>query len=102
MAENETNDYGATHFAYFLAGLGFGAVIALLFAPRSGEETRDMIGAKANQGRDYVSTKGKEMREQAGQMVDKARDLVAQQKEQLSAALEAGKSAYQEEKVKSR
>ncbi|MGH9395906.1 MAG: YtxH domain-containing protein [Terriglobia bacterium] len=101
MAENESN-YGASNFAYFLAGIGFGAAIALLFAPGSGQETRDMLGAKATQGREYVNARSKEMREQAEQMVGKAKDLVAQQKEQLSAALEAGKAAYQEEKTKSR
>lgn len=93
-------DGGGAKFAYFLAGMGFGVVAAILFAPRSGQETRDLIGVKADQGREYVTGKSKEMREQAGQMVNKARDLVAQQKEQLSAALEAGKQAYQEERTK--
>ena len=40
---------------FFLAGLGIGAVIALLFAPRSGKETRDMIVQKAEEGRDFVN-----------------------------------------------
>lgn len=94
------NGNGGSKFAYFLAGLGFGALVALLFAPWSGQETRDLIGAKTDQGRDYVTAKSKEVREQAGQAVNKAKDLVAQQKEQLSAALEAGKQAYQEERTK--
>ena len=93
-------DNGGAKFAYFLAGIGFGALAAILFAPRSGQETRDLIGAKADQGREYVTARSKEVREQAGQVVNKARDLVAQQKEQLSAALEAGKQAYQEERTK--
>ncbi|HET7101273.1 MAG TPA: YtxH domain-containing protein, partial [Terriglobia bacterium] len=84
-----------------IAGIGFGAVLALLFAPKSGEETRDMLSAKANQSRDYLTTRSKEVRQQAEQYVEKAKDMVAQQKEQLSAALEAGKQAYQEEKTKS-
>lgn len=105
MAENITqsdNNRGTSNFAFFLAGIGFGAAIALLFAPGSGQETRDMIGAKAAQGRNYVNTRSKEVREQAEQMVGKAKDLVAQQKDQLSAALEAGRAAYQEERTKSR
>lgn len=93
-------DNGGSKFAYFLAGLSFGAVMALLFAPHSGQETRDLLSAKADQGRDYVTAKSQEVREQAGQVVNKAKDLVAQQKEQLSAALEAGKQAYQEERTK--
>src|SRR5579863_2336068 len=98
MAENENS--GGSKFAYFLAGMSFGALIALLVAPKSGQETRDLIGAKATQGREYVTAKSKEVRDQAEQVVTKAKDLVAQQKEQLSAALEAGKQAYQEERTK--
>jgi len=99
---SENGNGGASGFAYFLAGLSFGALITLLFAPKTGQETRDLIGAKANEGKEYVTARSKEVREQAEQLVGKAKDLVAQQKEQLSAALEAGKQAYQEEKVKAR
>jgi gas vesicle protein len=93
---------GGAKFSFFLAGLGIGAALALLFAPRSGEETRQMIRGKADQGRDYVTGRSRELREQAEELVEKAKDLVTQQKEQLSAALEAGKQAYQEEKGKPR
>ena len=96
----DSND--TSKFGFFLAGIGVGVVIALLFAPRSGEETRELIRGKADQGRDYVTGKSRELRHQAEDFVDKAKDLVAQQKEQLSAALEAGKQAYQEERGKSR
>ena len=87
---------------YFLAGLGIGAVIALLFAPRSGKETRDMIVEKAEEGRDFVKTKTEEIRKQAEDAVEKGKDLVSKQKELLSAALEAGKQAYQDEKAKAK
>jgi gas vesicle protein len=84
----------------FLAGLGMGAIVALLLAPRSGKETRDMISLKACEGRDFVKTKADEFRQQAEDAVEKGKDLVSKQKELLSAALEAGKQAYQEEKIK--
>jgi gas vesicle protein len=100
MAENESN--GGSKFGFFLAGLGIGAIIALLFAPASGEEARDYLGRKANEGRDYVAGRRREIQRQAEELVEKAKDLVTQQKEQLSAALEAGKQAYQEEKSKPR
>lgn len=93
---------GGARFTFFLAGLGIGAVLALLFAPRSGEETRELLSKKADQGREYVTNRSRELRNQAEELVEKAKDLVTQQKEQLSAALEAGKQAYQEEKSKSR
>ena len=98
MSEND----GGTQFGFFLAGLGIGAVVALLFAPRSGKETRDYIAQKAEEGRDFVVSKSEEIRKQAEDAVEKGRDLVTKQKELLSAALEAGKQAYQEEKAKAK
>ena len=93
---------GASKVAFFMAGLGIGAVLALLFAPKSGKETRDYITQKAEEGKDFVTARSRELRTQAEEVVEKAKDVVAKQKEQLSAALEAGKQAYQEEKSKAR
>lgn len=98
MSENN----GASKIAFLLAGMGIGAILALLFAPKSGKETRDYLTQKAEEGRGYVTAKGRELRKQAEETVEKAKDVVAKQKEQLSAALEAGKQAYQEEKSKAR
>jgi gas vesicle protein len=93
---------GATNLGFFLAGLGIGAVLALLFAPRSGKETREYITGKAEEGREYVKAKTEDLRRQAEEAVEKGKDLVTKQKELLSAALEAGKQAYQEEKAKAK
>jgi gas vesicle protein len=93
---------GGSKAAYFLAGLGVGAILALMFAPSSGEEAREYLGKKAGESREYVTGRSREVRRQAEELVEKAKDLVTQQKDQLSAALEAGKAAYQEEKAKSR
>jgi gas vesicle protein len=62
---------------WFLAGFSVGAVVALLLAPKSGEETRELIGKKAEEGRDFVTTKGKEFRRAAEDLMDKGKDLVA-------------------------
>ncbi len=97
MSENNSG----SSVAFFLAGAGIGAILALLFAPKSGKETRDYISQRASESRDKVTAKGQEYRRQAEGYVDKARDVVNKQKDQLSAALEAGKHAYQQEKGKS-
>ena len=97
-----SEDNGGSQVGFFLAGLGIGAVIALLFAPRSGKETREYIVQKAEEGRDFVVTKTEEIRKQAEEAVEKGKELVSKQKELLSAALEAGKQAYQEEKTKAK
>ena len=79
---------GSTRVLYFLGGLGIGAILALLFAPQSGKQTRDMIVQKAEEGKDYVTTKGRDVVRQAGGMVEKG-------KETLADALESGKKALQ-------
>ncbi|SRR5260370_41104156 len=100
---------GGDKFLYFLAGAGIGAVFALLFAPKSGRETREMIARSANDSRDFLTTKvneGRQVVEERSRrlgddftsFIDKSKDAVQRQKEQLSAAFEAGKTAYREEK----
>ena len=39
---------------YFLVGLGVGALVGVLFAPKSGEETRDFLSKKADEGKEYA------------------------------------------------
>jgi gas vesicle protein len=95
-----SEENGGTQVGFFLAGLGIGAVVALLFAPRSGKETREYITQKAEEGRDFVVSRSEELRKQAEDALEKGKDLVSKQREQLSAALEAGKQAYQDEKAK--
>jgi len=92
-----------------MAGAGVGAVLALLFAPKSGRETRELIARSATDSRDFITDKmneGRQMVEDRGRkitddftsFVDKSKEAVQRQKEQLTAAFEAGKAAYREEK----
>ena len=83
-------------FGWFLAGLGLGALIGVLYAPKSGRETRDDLLRSAEEGRDYVVNRARQARVQADQWVDRGRDVLQKQKDQFSAAVEAGRQAYQE------
>jgi gas vesicle protein len=78
----------------FLLGLGVGVGIGMLFAPKSGQETRDIIKNKAGEGTDYLKQRGTEFKQSASQWVDKGRDALGRQKENLSEAMEAGREAY--------
>jgi len=80
--------------------MSIGAALALLFAPKSGKETREFLSQKAEQGRDYVKAKGREVREQAADLVEKGKDVVSEGRERVSAAYEAGRQAWKEEKGK--
>ena len=90
------SDRDGNGFVWFLAGLGLGALAGVLYAPRSGSETREAIRARAEEGREYVKNRARDAREQASQWADKGRDAVNQQKEQFRAAYEAGRQAYHE------
>jgi gas vesicle protein len=83
-------------FVWFLAGLGLGGLIGVLYAPRAGSEIRDELKARAEEGREYVRSRAREARDQATGWVDKGRDAVTQHKDQFRAAYEAGRQAYQE------
>jgi gas vesicle protein len=90
------SDRDGSSLVWFLAGLGVGALVGVLYAPRSGSETRDVLKTKADEGRDYVRNQAQRAREQANQWVDKGREVVTQQKEQFRAAYDAGRQAYHE------
>jgi gas vesicle protein len=90
------SDRDGNSFIWFLAGLGLGALAGVLYAPRSGSETREALRARADEGREYVRNRAREAREQANQWADKGREVVNQQKEQFRAAYEAGRQAYHE------
>lgn len=81
-------------FMWFLAGLGFGALLGVLYAPRSGRETREAIRNTAQEGKEYIKKQGREARETMGQWVDRGKDVINRQKDQFSSAFEAGRQAY--------
>lgn len=90
------SDRDSNGFLWFLTGLGIGAVVGVLYAPKSGRETRDAIISKAEQGREEVVSRARKAREQANDLVDKGRDVLNQQKDQFRSAFEAGRQAYRE------
>ena len=90
------SDRDGNTFLWFIAGLGLGVIAGVLYAPRPGNETRDALRSKAEQGRDFMRERARQAREQAGEWADRGREVLQQQKEQFRPAFEAGKQAYQE------
>jgi gas vesicle protein len=92
--------------SFILGGLA-GAALAVLFAPRSGEETRELLEEKlresAERGRrlkERAVSKGREVVEEASDYLDKQRETLEKRRDRLAAAVEAGRQAYREEKEK--
>lgn len=81
---------------YFFLGLGVGVAVGLLFAPKSGEETRRLIRDRAADSGDYLKKQTSEIRNQASDLVDKSKDALAKHRESIASAVEAGKQAYRE------
>lgn len=90
------SDRDSSSFLWFLAGLGVGAVVGVLYAPKSGDEMRDTIRSKAQESADRARQQARRAREQASDWVDRGRDVLNQQKEQFRNAYEAGRQAYNE------
>jgi gas vesicle protein len=85
---------------YMMLGAMIGAATALLLAPRSGAETRKLIATKAREGADLVATRTRAVAGKTSDYMERGKELLQQQRDQLAAALEAGKQVYKEEKEK--
>ncbi len=83
-------------FSYFFLGLGIGVAVGILFAPKSGAETRELLKEKADEGKEYLKRRSQELRETAVEALERGKQAVVRQKDQIAAAVEAGKAAYRE------
>jgi len=121
MAHNDESS-ASEKLVFLLIGAGIGATLALLFAPKTGRELRGDIADYTKRGLDAAGEGARALGERAGEVyetgrdkaveaIDSARerishgaeavsDIAGRQKDQISAAIEAGKHAYQEEKRK--
>jgi gas vesicle protein len=88
MAKEDSGGAGGI-LAAFLVGAVVGAAVALLFAPASGEETREFLGEKAREGRAKASETARQTRE-----------VLSRQRETIAAAIERGREAYREARDK--
>jgi gas vesicle protein len=85
---------------YFLAGLGIGALIGILYAPKSGEETREYIAKKTREGNELARKKARELRDSVEETVERGKEMIAQTEEQIATAIDAGRETYRREKAK--
>jgi gas vesicle protein len=106
MADDRNSNASSIAMAFLLGGLA-GAALAVLYAPRSGRETRELLGEKIREGaergrqmKDRAVARGREMYDDATDYVEKQREGLDKRKERLASAIEAGRQAYREEKDK--
>jgi gas vesicle protein len=80
--------------SFFLVGVGIGALLGVLFAPKSGEETREYLAKRADDGREFAQKKARELRERADELIERGKDVASRKRESLAAAVEAGREAF--------
>jgi gas vesicle protein len=80
--------------SYFLVGLGVGALMGVLFAPKSGEETREYLSKRADEGREFAQKKARELRERADELIERGKDVAVRKRDSISAAVDAGREAF--------
>ena len=85
---------------YFLVGLGIGSLIGVLFAPKSGEETRQYIAKKAREGNEVALKKARELRDRSEETVERGKEIVDQTEGQIAMAINLGIETYNREKSK--
>jgi gas vesicle protein len=83
-------------FSSFLLGLGVGIGIGMLFAPKSGADTRQLIKDKTGEGTDFLKQRSTELKDSAGDLLSKSKDALNRQKDTIADAMEAGKQAYRD------
>ena len=71
-----TQEEGTSRLAWFLTGVVIGAMVAVLYAPKSGKDTRQFLSEKTQQGKDAVTETSKDMVEASKEMFDRGRKLV--------------------------
>ena len=85
---------------YFLMGLGIGSAVAILLAPKSGQETRQYIADKTREANNFTRQKAREIKIRAEDAVEHGKETIAQTKEQIATAIEVGRETYNREKSK--
>ncbi len=123
-----SDSQGGSGFSWFLAGLGIGSLLGVLYAPKAGQDTREELVSNALGSREYLRDRSREAGRAAGDYVERGkgqvnnyvskskeaveigrqkvnevynqgRQTVLGKKEKLSAAYEAGKQAYEDTSV---
>jgi len=76
MDRTNHDDDGGGRLVWFLTGALIGATVAILYAPKSGKDTRQYISDKAQQGKDAITESSMDMVDASKEMFERGRKLV--------------------------
>jgi gas vesicle protein len=74
--ELEARDEGISRLAWFMTGAMIGATAAILYAPKSGKDTRKFLSGRAQAGKEAVTETTSDIVESGREMFDRGRKIV--------------------------
>ncbi len=89
MEQQETTGIG-----WFIAGLGLGALLGVLFAPKAGKEMREGLVTGAKESKEYVASRSKQARDQINSVVDRSREQLNEYAERGKEVAEKGRERW--------
>ena len=93
---DDRND-AAGYLGWFFLGGVVGAAAALLLAPRTGSQTRELLAERGNEFARRAQELATDAQGRAGEWMDKSRELFEEQTQRLMTAFEAGRDAMRDE-----
>lgn len=90
--EQKQGNHQGSRLTYLVAGLGIGALVGVLLAPQSGDETREWFATKYKDGMDSVNAKVKQTRQQVAELIDRGQ-------QQVGEAVDKGREAFNKAKA---
>ena len=91
-----TEERQSSGFSWFLAGLGIGALFGVLYAPKAGRETREELLSSAREGSEYLKQRGREAVDQVGDLVDRSKTQVTEYVDRGKEVVERGRAQWDE------
>jgi gas vesicle protein len=90
---DDNKSYG---LAWFVAGLGVGALVGVLYAPKSGRETREDLAQGAREGTEYLKARTRQAAEEVSAIVDKSKEQVGEYVDRGREVVDRGRTQWEE------
>ncbi len=85
--EKKQGKHRGSRLTYLVAGFGIGALVGVLLAPQSADETREWFATKCKDGMDSVNAKVKQTRQRVAELIDRGQ-------QQIGEAVDKGREAF--------
>lgn len=100
MGDDRSNGNLGNVVVAFLAGAAIGGALGILFAPRSGKETREKIKGMADETRDRIRHIAEDAEMKIAEALHEGKETIIEKRDMVKAAVAAGRAAMAEEKAK--